>query len=72
MNPTFPPRRTLLPCTWGGERRRGKVYVVLAHKKSDTPRNAAGVIGDGRASRKSKNLRLAYTQHAASCTQPDS
>ena len=37
MKPTFPPRRTLLLCTWSGERRRGKVYERLTHKNSDTP-----------------------------------
>ncbi|MET3109427.1 hypothetical protein AAKU58_004284, partial [Oxalobacteraceae bacterium GrIS 1.18] len=28
QRPTLPPRRTLLLCSWSGERRRGKVYVV--------------------------------------------
>jgi hypothetical protein len=37
MNPTLPPRRSLLLCTLSGDRRRGKVYERLAHKNSDTP-----------------------------------
>ena len=37
MNPTLPPRRSLLLCTGSGDRRRGKVYERLAHKNSDTP-----------------------------------
>ncbi|HEY8025409.1 MAG TPA: hypothetical protein VIF60_12625, partial [Burkholderiaceae bacterium] len=37
MNPTLPPRRSLLLSTGSGDRRRGKVYERLAHKNSDTP-----------------------------------
>jgi ABC-type transport system involved in cytochrome c biogenesis ATPase subunit len=38
LNPTLPPRRTLLLLIRSGGRHRGKVYEGLARKKPDTPR----------------------------------